>query len=92
MLGEQLGRRLREVLDLGAVRRLDERVTRGEVAVQGADAHAGTLGDGLERDVGAALREGVAGRREKLVAVALGVGAKRLVRCDRHVKTEAASG
>ena len=57
-----------------AVHGLDERVARGEVAVEGADTDARAASDVLERDVGAAGGEGLGGCGDQQIAVAHRVG------------------
>ena len=75
--GEQLVGALAEDVDLVAVHRLDERLARGEVPVQRADADAGVAGDVLEGDLGAAGGEGGGGGVDQELAVAHRVGAER---------------
>jgi hypothetical protein len=63
------------VVDLAAIRRLDQRRPAREVAVEGPDAHAGPLGDRLEGDVGARLGERLGRSGQQPLAVAACVGA-----------------
>ena len=83
-LGERLiGRKAREqlvsLLDqdlyLVAVDRLDQRVARGEMPVQRADADTGSAGDVLEGDLGAPGGERLGGCGEEEIAVPDRVGA-----------------
>ena len=83
-LGERLIRRevhkqfvgpLAQDIDLVPVHRLDERLARREVAVEGADANTGGAGDVLERHVGAPGSERLGGRGEEEISIADGVGA-----------------
>src|SRR4051794_4982425 len=70
MAGEQLGSGGAQLLDLVAVCGLDERVARGEVAVERADPDAGAARDRVQRCIRAAVRERGDRRREQLLAVA----------------------
>src|SRR5690606_15948244 len=83
---QQLGGDGDEVLHLPPVDREDERLLRGEVPVDGADAHPRRLGDGVERQLlggGEAL-----GRRgEDALVVAARVRPPRAHRSRRHVVT-----
>jgi hypothetical protein len=74
---EELAGSGNEHVDLVAVHRLDERVARGEVPVEGADADAGTSGDLLERDLGTLGREGLGGLREQVLAITDRVSTER---------------
>jgi EmrB/QacA subfamily drug resistance transporter len=67
-------------VDLMPVHGLDQRLARGEMAVEGADANTGSAGDVLERHVCAPSGKRVGGRGEQEVAVAHGVGARPALR------------
>ena len=63
-----------ELSDLVGVHRRDERLAGGEVAVQGADADTGVLGQGAHRRIRCGVGEELPGALEQSLAVAIGVG------------------
>ena len=72
---QQLVGPLAQDVDLAPVHSFDERLARGEMAVEGADAHAGSACDVLERHLGAPGGEGLSGGGQQEVAVAHRIGA-----------------
>ena len=70
---------LAQDVHLVPVHRFHERVTRGEVAVQGADTDARTPSDVLERDVGAAGGERLGGCGDQQIAIAHRVGTRAAI-------------
>ena len=71
----ELRRRVADLGHLVDVERLEQRLARGEVAVERADADARAARDLLQRGALAALGEGLARGREHLLVVAARVGA-----------------
>ena len=76
-VAQQVVDRVAQPGELVAVRRVDQRLAGGEVAVQRADADAGLLRDRFERDVRTVLGQHADGDLEQPFPVALRVGAQR---------------
>ncbi|GAA2330957.1 hypothetical protein SVIO_004740 [Streptomyces violaceusniger] len=73
MLGEQRFHARAQLCALGAINRLDERLTGRVVPVESADPYAGLAGGGLQgRRL--SVGEGGAGHLEEAGPVALGIG------------------
>jgi len=85
LLGQDLARAGAQPGQLGMVNRFDQRLTRREVAVQRADAHAGLTRDRLQRHLVAARGERPARRRQQPLPVAVRIRAHRPRRIKRRI-------
>ena len=82
-------RDLGELLEALADHRGQQRLLRGKVAIDGADADAGVGGDLVHLHVRALAGEQLAARGHDPLAVAAGIGAKcSLIGCRRTPQTE----
>ena len=84
VVGDELVGECGEPFDVGGDECTDQRVPRREVAIERADADAGTTGDLVERGIDALLLECGVGDVEESLLIASGVGAQRPRRSKRR--------